>query len=103
MSLIVKSVIVADAEADVVHETVALLLVVPSREIVIRSEVATTVRVRGKVVVVWSVVKLIDASEQIECIGRTPAPPVNTQPRSLSSSQNAVSITSNLDEQVIEA
>jgi hypothetical protein len=69
MSLIVKSVIVADAEADVVHETVALLLVVANREIVIRSEVATTVRVRADVVVAAPVVKLTDASEQMEWSG----------------------------------
>ena len=69
MSLIVKSVIVADAEADVVHETVALLLVVSNREIVIRSEVATTVRVRADVVVAALVVKLTDASEQMEWSG----------------------------------
>jgi hypothetical protein len=69
MSLIVKSVIAADAEADVVHETVALLLVVPNREIVIRSEVATTVRVRADVVVAAPVVKLTDASEQMEWSG----------------------------------
>ena len=98
----VNSVIVTDADAEVVHEAVALLLLVSKRVSVIRSEVATTVRVRAEVVVVAPVVKLMDASEQMECIGRIPVPPVNTHPRSPSSSQNAVSITSNRAEQVIE-
>jgi hypothetical protein len=63
--------------------------------------VATTLRVRAEVVVLTAVVKLPAASEQMEFIGRMPAPPVKAHARSSSFSQNAVSITSNFAEQVI--
>jgi hypothetical protein len=43
------------------------------------------------------VVKLPEASEQMEFSGRMPAPPVYDHPRSSSFSQYAVSITSKLD------